>query len=321
MSASRTSPIAGVAMLALAGVLASCVTACGGAEAPPPKVVQDPRQPSWQDAFDGTPEVLGVVRPRVLQKDGVYGKLFTTAVRAALARSALSGSSAIEILESCDDVVFGMTRSPDTGREAGMLVLRGVSAAHDPAKLVDERGAALFRLRDDRSRVPEYAPASGAPGALFVLPERVWVVTMGDATARARQAFATPMGRPQPSLDREALAYVRVGPEIAAAPRYAKSPVFGALVRRIEAVGVALDPGGAGARLVLSYGEEDAAALGEMHAKRIAAELARVDPKKLGWLEGAVVTREAKSVTVRLPVPPRLLEELPKAGAGDVLGP
>lgn len=313
-------PLARVVIAALALALAGC----GGGEPPPRAARPVVKQAAWQDAFDGTPEVLGVVRPKALIRDGVYGNLFKTLVRASIAKSALRGTSAMEIVESCDELVFGLVTTPETGRPSGALVLSGVAAAHDPAKLVDEAGQPLFRIRDERATIPEYAPVSGAAGALFVLPGRTWVVTEGAMSARARQAFSAPAGRPRPVVDETALFAVRVGPEIVTAPRYAKSQLFGPVVRRLDSATVALEPDAKGVRLVLKYTDGDAAAYGEMQLKRVLSAIVESDPKKFAWLGAALMeatgSRSGETVTVRYPVPPQLLEDLSKGLPPGLLG-
>ena len=59
-----------------------------------------------------------------------------------------------------------------------------------------------------------------------------------------------------------------------------------------------------------------------MHVKRILDQLGGARPS-LAWLKEAKVARgagsEGSSVTVRVAIPPRLLEDLPKATGSDLL--
>ncbi len=309
------------ALFVAASIATTSLAGCGGEKAPPAA----PKRPAvarWQDAFDTTPELLVVVRPKALERDGVYGNLFKSLVRGALARERITGTNALELFESCDEVIVAAHRDEETGADDAAVVFRGVPASMDPAKLVDGEGRPLFRSHDDRAKVPEFVPASATAGnarrsaALFVLPERTWVMASGTARARAEQAFATPSGRPAPKVDENALAVARVGPEFVGKPRYAKSPVYGPLVRRLTSATLLLDPKGGGIRLVLAYQDDDGAAFGEAHAKRIAEALQ--EDKRLTWLSQAKITRGVSTVTVHLPVPPRLLEELPLASPSDL---
>ena len=110
----------------------------------------------------------------------------------------------------------------------------------------------------------------------------------------------------------------RFGPEILARPRTEKSPILGPLTRKLSSATILLDPARAGVRLVLAYGDDDATAYAEMQVKRIADGLAQSNPKRFGWLTEAKIARGVNAVTVTLPVPPRLLEELPSASPSDL---
>jgi hypothetical protein len=318
-----------VACVALAVVAAAPVLGCGAGDKPPPTAAKLELAAQWQDAFDGTPELLVVVRPKALKRDAVYGSLWASALRAALARAPLAGTSGTELLEGCEEVILAVHRDRDTNAEDAAIVFRGVAASLEPGKLVDGGGRAVLRPLDARAKVPEYVPASpssfterGSAAArdvsLFVLPARTWVVATGGARARGRQAFATPTARPAPKVDEGALAVVRVGPELLVTPRSEKSPVLGPLLRKLRSASLQLDPAKAGVRLVLTYGDGDATAYGEMQVKRIAQGLAKESPGRFAWLADAKVSSAASSVTVAMPVPARLLEELPSASPADL---
>ncbi len=319
----KTRALAVVASLALATASLSLV-GCGGEEKPPPAAPKRAAQPAWQDAFDGVPELFVVMRPELIKRDGVYGNLFRTLVRSALARERIGGANALELVEGSDEVIVAAHRDDEAGADDAAIVFRGVPASMDPAKLVDGEGRALFRSFDERSKVPEWVPASVGPSgaqrsvALFVLPDRTWVLATGTARARGRQAFANPSGRPLPKVDDRALAVVRLGPEFVQKPRYQKSVVVGPLVKKLSSATVLLDPGNGGLRLVLAYADDDSTAYAEMQVKRLRDALVERDRKRFAWLESAKISRGVNRVTVALPVPPRLLEELPLASPGDL---
>lgn len=310
-----------LAVLALALVALATAPGCGGDDRPPPAAPRRAATPQWQDAFDGTPELLVVVRPQAIKRDGVYGNLFGAALRGALARAPLSGTSLLEAVEASEEVVVAIHKDESGGEDAA-FVLRGVAASLDPGKLVDANGRSAMRLLEQRGAVAEYVPAVPGPGArdlsLFVLPDRTWVAATGGARTRGRQAFATPTGRPAPKLDDKALAVARFGPELVARPRTEKSPILGPLTRKLSSATLLLDPARAGVRLVLAYADDDATAYAEMQVKRIADGLAQSNPKRFGWLAEAKIARGVNAVTVSLPVPPRLLEELPGASPSDL---
>ncbi|AKV02129.1 hypothetical protein AKJ09_08792 [Labilithrix luteola] len=296
--------------------------------------------PQWQDVFDGTPELYAVVRPQAIKTDAIYGTFFRSLLRVAQAKTEMTGVTALEALEGCDEIVIGIRRDPAGGgriMDDAAIVFRGVPASLDPAKMTDGSGAPLFRLVSERAKAPEYERVGtvdgrrGLAGSLFVLPERTWVVALGSARDRAREAFATPFGRPAPKSDPSALATVRLDAgTFVRGQRIEKSPAFGPLTRKLESLSFSLAPGKGGVIATLRYQDEDASAWAEMHAKRLLEELARIEgdsaggprrspqPFALGWLKDAQVGHEGNALKVRLSVPARLLEELPNASPLDL---
>jgi hypothetical protein len=320
---------------AVAVTLAVSLAACGGADRREPTAVRQPLSAQWQDGFEGTPDLYVVVRPQAIKRDEIYGALWKTALRYAQAQRILVGPTALEAAEGAEEIIVGVEPGDDAA-----IVLRGVPASLDPSRMADSSGQPLFRLVSEHTRVPEYEPADGAEatGGLFVLPDRTWVVTLGDARVRAREAFAVPFGRPAPRVDPAALAVFRLGTAFVQKPRYTKSPVWGPLTRKLITASLALEPGKSGLAVTLEYDEEDGAAWAEMHAKRIVEELAlatkRADPpprprpglppapddgaSRFAWLEETTIAREGKAVKVKLALPPRLLEALPNVSPADL---
>lgn len=318
-AASRWSvPIA----LAIAGI---SLSGCGG-DAPAAVVAKREQGPQWQDVFDGTPELFAVVRPQAIKKDPVYGPFFKTLLRIAEARTQMGGVTALEALDGADEIIVGIRR--DKEAEDAAIVIRGVPANLDPEKMNDQGGRPLFGLVDNRAKVHEYdvLDKRAVPsGSVFVLADRTWVVALGTARARARQAFASPFGRPAPKFDAEALASVRVdAAAFLRTERFAKLSFFGALLRKLSSATLALLPAKAGVIATLRYADEDSSAFSEMQVKRLVEELGHLDPERakawraFTWLKDATVTHDGATLIVKLPVPARLLEELPNASAGDI---
>lgn len=300
-------------------VLSLTVASCGPGDRGPASAVKREAAPQWQDVFDGTPEIYAVVRPQAIKRDAVYGTLFKTVLHLAQAQSQMRGVTTLEALEGCEEIVVGIRK--DAQGEDAALVFRGVPASLDAAKMTDSTGHPVFRLVDPRSRVPEYEwidRKSTDTGSVFVLPDRTWVGTIGDARGRARQAFLSPFGRPAPKSDPQALATVRFdAATVLQTPRFARSPVVGPLTRKLSALTLALMPGKGGLVATLQYADEDASAWAEMHVKRVIGELAASRPA-LTWLKDAKVGHEGNGVVVKVAVPARLLEDLPRASAGDL---
>ena len=313
-------PLARSVVLSAGLVLgASVASSCGPAERSPTAAVRREAAPQWQDVFDGTPELYAVVRPQAIKRDAVYGALFKTVLHMAQARSEMRGVTTLEALEGSDEVILGIKK--DAQGEDAALIFRGVPASLDASKMTDVTGHPLFRLADPRARVPEYEwieRKNSDTGSVFVLPDRTWVGAIGDARGRARQAFASPFGRPAPKADPSALATVRFdAATFLQTPRFAKSPVVGPLTRKLRAVTLALMPGKGGLIATLQYEDEDASAWAEMHVKRVIEELAAARPA-LAWLKDAKVGHEGNGVIVKVAIPPRLLEDLPRATGGDL---
>jgi len=301
---------------------AALATSCGPGDAP--RAARRELAPQWQDVFDGTPELYAVVRPQTIKRDAIYGTFFKNVLRIAQAKTPMRGATALEALEGCEEIIVGI-RKDATGEDSAM-VFRGVPASLDPQKMTDANGHPVLRLVDARAKVPEYQwvdRQSTSQGSLFILPDRTWVGALGEARARARQAFASPFGRPVPKVDAEALAVVRLdAATFLQGPRFAKSPMIGALTRKLNAVTLALKPGKGGVVATLQYADEDASAWAEMHTKRIVDEISKQEPRRgapsLDWLKTAKVGHEGNAVTVQLAIPARLLEDLPNASGGDL---
>jgi hypothetical protein len=295
-------------------LLALGAPACGDG-GPPPAAPKREATAQWQDVFDTMPDIYAVVRPQAIKRDAVYGAFWKTLVRVAEARHIINGPSTLEAAEGSEEIIFGVNPGLDAA-----IVLRGVPASLDPQKVTDGQGHPLFRLVSDKAKVPEYQLVdrrNSDPGAVFVLPDRTWVGAFGDARQRARTAFATPFGRPAPRIEKDALAVVRFGQSFVQQPRYVKSPVWSAFTKHLVSVTLALKPDKGGAIVSLQYEDQESVAYAEMQAKQMVAELAK-DEKRFGWLKDAKVAYEGNTVHVRMPVPPRLLEELPAASGSDI---
>jgi len=302
---------------------------CANRSAAPPERVPHV-EPRWQDAFDDTPQLLVVVRPKALRQDKVYGPLLRRAIDLARARSQLVSATPLEAIEDAEEVVIGVHRGgrerDDSDQDFVMVVL-GVRADIDPGTLVDAGGRALWtpgpsgpvrelvRERDER----------GLPVAasLFELPGRAWVIGSGEARARAREAFAHPFKRPGMDLDLQALAIVRIdGPSLVARVRALQTTgSHAALGRRLRTLTLRLPPGANGdVELALAYADEDAAAFAEATTRAAVSAIARKKPDRLAWLGATSVDRVGEQVTLTIPLPGTLVDGLLRAGsAGEGL--
>ena len=308
--------------------LATCALLTTTVSCGPSENVKGPARretgPQWQDVFDGTPEVYAIIRPQAFKRDPVYGAFFKSLMRMAQARSVMRGATTLEAIEGCEEIVVGIRK--DRQGEDAAVVFRGVPASLDPTKMTDATGHTMLRIMDARAKVPEYEwmdRQSAAQGSVFVLPDRTWVGTIGEARGRARQAFANPFGRPAPKADPEALATVRFdAATFLQGPRFAKSQIVGPLTRKLVALTLALKPGKGGVTAVLQYSDEDASSWAEMHVKRMFEEISHQEPRRGGpsleWLKTAQISHDGNSVIVKVAIPARLLEDLPNASGNDI---
>jgi hypothetical protein len=317
---------AGIAAMAMAAML---TTSCGPPDRGPDDGSRRVASPQWQDVFDGTPELYIVVRPQAIKRDAVYGTFFKNLLKVAQAKSAMRGVTTLEALEGAEEVVIGI-RKDQQGEDAAM-VIRGVPASLDPQKMTNAQGHPVLKLVDAKAKIPEYQwvdRQSSDTGSVFVLPDRTWVGVIGDARGRARQAFASPFGRPAPKADAEALATVRFdAATFLSGPRFSNSQLVGPLTRKLVSFSLALKPGKGGVVATLQYSDEDASAWAEMHVKRVLEEISKqpsgggrsgAAAASLEFLKTAQVGHNGNAVIVKLAIPTRLLEDLPNATGNDL---
>lgn len=306
-----------------AAVIAACELLGAGCGDSTPRAANPQnaqRDPAWQDALDVTPDLVVVLHPHALQRDAVYGPVIRQISQAAAARSAaVAAMRALEAFEASEEVIVAMTNDG-----AALVVLRGVRADLDPARLVDSSGATLWTPAQGASRVPELTrDQAGVPASLFVLPQRTWVVAVGNARARAREAFAHPVGRPAWSYDRDALASIRIlGPALVEhVPKLRYSGQLSVVGHKLTTATFSLSSGKEGTMTVaLAYGDEDAAAEAEVTIRHVIDVLRRSEDSRFRWLQPAVVARdEARIVTLRAPLPKVLLDDFAHArGVGEI---
>jgi hypothetical protein len=294
------------------------LAACGGKEPQAPAI--DRMEPHWEAAFDRSPDILVLVHPNALTRDPMYGPLLKSVSKIVAARAPqTAGTRAIEVFESSDEVIFGLRKRQTND---ALVVLRGVRADVEPVKLVDDKGAPMWgELPNRRGKFMEYERKQPAEASLFALPLRTWVIATGDARGRARDAFEHPFERPSPAKDDAALFLVRLdGPAlVAGVPRLrAKGGALEPIGSHLVAVTAALRPGSEGLVVTFLYDEGAAAALAEQVLKQVASALASEGSEKTKWLGDAKVSREATTITARVTLPQRLIEELPQVTAAEL---
>jgi hypothetical protein len=317
------------AFLAAALVALAAATSAGCGGAPNRSTVTAPRaEAHWQDIFETTPEVFAVLHPKDLGGDKVFGPLLRRALDVARDRSRLVAATRIlEVMQNADEVIFGVRPSEREGDEPSeeVIVIRGVPGSADPAKIVDADGHPLWtpgpmgavrELVRDRDEHGHPIAAS-----LFEMEGLTWVIATSDARARAREVFAHPLGRPEMTLGQGALAMIRIdGPSLVKRIR-ALQPLGGlaAVGRKLGSLTVTLPPGSEeNVQLTLAYDDEDAAAFSQVAVQQAIEVIGRKRPENLAWMASAKVDRPDKRVLLSLPLPPRLIDGLLKAGSAPI---
>lgn len=304
-----------VGALVAAG-LASVVgvgTGCGPPPKPPPA---EPQGAAWQDAIEGNEALVAVVRPKALLHDPVFGPLFRAGLAATMAHEGSTPS--LDVLSSVDELVI--IGSADK-RNGTMLVLSGVAADKSPDRVGDDRGQALFQKGAEARNVSEWVSTRGGDLSLFVLPHRTWVIASDAMQKRARQAFASPTGRPLPTYgDEKALAIVRIdGTELLKGRPRAHGLLAG-VTDKLDAVIVELLPDKKGVNVVVRYKNDDQAGFAAIAIEEIKKRLVADPSRRFGWLTTATIAREGnKDVRVHLELPPDLTEQLRRASPLDLI--
>jgi hypothetical protein len=300
--------------VALAALALSSLAACGSCASPPPgdarAAAVDPL-PRLEDAFDGSPALVVVVRPAKLVQDPLYGPLLRRASQLAAARVAVGGAlgqTALSVIERTDEVVAGVYDRD--GRDA-VIGLEGVPADVDASRVVDGNASPLWvHVSDLPFGVEELAPADHTTGAaLFVLPRRAWVIAVGAAAGRARAAFVErrhPRDLPVVPDEELAVASLRGSALVDARPGLAHGPLA-PIVQDLDRVSVALEPGPVGAvgevvaRLV--YGDAPFAERASICVGDVLAAFTNKFEKQAPWLHAVHVTRQDRAVVVRGRIP------------------
>jgi hypothetical protein len=300
-----------LARAALALLLAGACGACAASPAAGLHAAARDRSPHLEDAFDGPPALLVVVRPARLTRDPLYGPLVRRASELAAARVAVGeavGATALSALERTDEVILG---AYDHDARDAVVALRGVPADIDAARVLDTNGKPLWQhARDLPGGVEELAPADAtAKAALFVLPRREWVIAVGDAAPRARAAFADERHRDDAGLEVAdeplVVASLRGAALLRARPSLTTGPLA-PVVRDLDVVTLGLEPGPEGAvgevvaRLV--YGEPAFAERSEACVNEVLAAFTRRF-EKAPWLHAVKVSRDGSAVVVRGRIP------------------
>jgi hypothetical protein len=338
---------------ALVSLLAVLFSACSDRGAHPAAPTSAYPEPRWEGLLDPPPELLVAIRPQALRRDKVYGPLLRRAIELAREQSrVVAATRALETLEDADEVIIGARDpGPDSRREASLvIVLLGVRADIDPARLVDDNGRFLWvpamagPVRElMRAPSERDSDSEGTNASLFELPGRTWVIASGGARPAARATLAqtrtgaagssearertqTRTGAAGSSEARErtlieevvdlapeAVAMLRLsGPALVARTRALRPPgLLAPLGRDLAAVTVVLSGGDdAVLRATLSYNAPQAVAPAESTLHEALEALSRAKSPTFAWLRAASTKATGSSLVLTTPLPLGLTDAL-----------
>jgi len=314
------------------GIVAVVLAVSGCTFSGPTGPRSTPLEPRWQDAVDSTPDLLVAIRPVALRRDPSFGPLLQRIVDLGRQRSrVVADTRALEAMEDSEEVILAL-RLRDQGGSGDesdeLVIIRGVRADIDPARLVDSEGQPLWSAGpsgpvrelerahaideggasrppssspDDEggaSRPPSSSPEAAVDVSLFELPARTWVIATGPSRIRARRAFAHPVGRSDPPFSPDALVTVRVdGPTLVSRlPALRRATQLGAIGRGLVTVEITLPP--SRDRLVraeLLYGNVAKASEAESAVRAVVGALTRsvqgAKAQPTGWIYALVSAR------------------------------
>lgn len=271
-------------------------------------------EPQWQDALDGPPDLLVAIRPRAARRDSVVGPLLERLIDTGRQRSRIIASTRmLEVMEDADEVIVSLHGSEDrTGLSLGpgdLLVVRGVRADVDPARLVDGDGNMLWSEGPNgpvRELVRDHASDVAMPqdASLFELPSRTWVIATGAARVHARQAFARPTSKQDPGGWTDGLASAHLDGHALARrlPDLHRYTEFGPILRNLTSVDFLLPSGSERSiRVTLKYASPGAASQAESTVRSVLLAVGHANSLPPMWryaLTMARVTWEGKSTIV-----------------------
>jgi hypothetical protein len=287
-------------------------------------------EPRLEDALDGEPDLLVVLRPRRIARDRLYGPLFRRASLLASTKSGAGnvGTTALAAFERADEAIVAVY---DRGGRDAIVAVRGVPAEIDAASVVDTAGKPLWqKVRDEGSGVTEYAPSDPkVDAALFVLPLRVWVIAVGDAIARAGAAYTrqAPSRGALVAFDAGPLAIVQLRGDalVRHEVRLRVGPLapIGRDLERVslvlEAAAITADARGSGeitGRFV--YEKDAAAAESEARINDVLGAFSRKFGERYRWLDAIRVVRASREIAVRGKLPPSWVEGLLEAEGAEL---
>jgi hypothetical protein len=310
------------ARLALAALCAAlAVTSCGAPEPardPSAKAAHVEQRASWYGGVvDESTDLVIALSPTRLMRDPSYGPIFQRASRLAAAKSPgtqIHGTT-LDALQQADAIVVGVKDSPDLD---AVLIIAGVPAGFDAARLVDGEGRPLWKPSHEpsiagvsemeRASAPSTSIATEAPASFFVLPGRTWILATGAARERVRDALVRSLPAAPYVAERHDLVAVTLGREVVARVRRRVGPGLGPITEGLLRVEATVGDGAQGQiGAVFFYDDEHHAANATQRGGEVIALLADKLSPHLDFLRAGSLTKADRTVRISAHLPTALL--------------
>ncbi len=299
-------------MLALVAML---VAACGGAPAKAP--VSGAKSSAWLHVLvDDTSDPELLVRPREAAQDPVFGPVLRRGEREAAASigNVLVGQSSLKVFEESDLVIVAARHSRPLD---AVLVFAGVPASASPDSLVDESGAPLWTKVQARvqgtSEYERVGTGRETGDIRLVTVGSTWIMAVGPAIDRMYAALS--VAPPEPlHADAGPLFQAVIAGELLGAVKSRARGDLAPLVQGLLRADLDVEGGKSpSVTLALRYDAEEHASRSADFVKILMALIDAKKPQFRDYLKTVVLTRDARTVSMHAPVPPRMVEELLRA--------
>lgn len=283
---------------------------------------------SWYGAVvEEEKDLVVTLSPARLMRDAAYGPIFQRASRLAAATSPgtqLHGTT-LEALEQSESIVLCVKEGAPLD---AVLIVGGVPAAVDAARLADAEGQPLWRASHQPpvGGVVELERATPSPStnvtaddaALFVVPGRTWILATGLGRERVRDALVRSAPAAAYVADAHPLLSVTLGGAVIRRIRARVGPALAPLADGLQRAEATFGPGERG-EVGASFFYDDARHATNAHerAEDVIRLLAEKLAPHLDFLRLGALTRTERVVKLTARLPPALLkrfaevEELP----------
>ena len=292
--------------------LSLALVACGGSG--PAKSPGKETSTAWLRALvDDTSDPELIIRPHDAAQDPVFGPVLRRGEREAAASigNVLVGQTSLKVFEESDLVIVAARHSHPLD---AVLVFAGVPASASPEALVDEGGQPLWTKVAARvSGTTEYervGTGKESSDIRLVAFGRTWIMAVGPAIDRMYGALAI---APPESLeaDKGPLFEAVLAGELLDAVKRRSAGDLGPLLNGLLRANVEVEGGKSPAvTIALTYDSDEHATRASDFVKILLAIVDAKKPQFREYLKTITLSRDARKVIVKGPVPARMVQEL-----------